>query len=359
MAENKINPMSIVIQTNKLQTLLLQKNNDYGNSVEEQFKEYGYSSILIRIDDKIRRLKNLLADPEKQMVRLESVSDTFDDIAGYSTLGSILYSDEHEIVDGDIHRTDKELYKQYERLYSRINLIFNRYVSAIIGDHQMEIILKEIDGLIEKYVDEFSEDLEVDDWGRLQKHKKPKLYGKPKMPKEPVEIIDTTESEIQLPKPYSPLGDAVEQIFKIASDFGLTIDQVFEEAINLLSKNPINYGDETLDLTMRKSISLKDKILHLENAGIIDHGFIKHVFDVAHSELDKKHRKYMKNLAKENAKHHQDAPGGSSSASINVADTYDEWHAPKQQMDIEVKPEIKLNEFMKGATPYAAKSNKN
>ena len=64
------------------------KNKNYGNSFSEQFKEYGLTSVCIRLDDKIRRLKSL----NKQMIRGnvdvddESVRDTLVDLANYAIL---------------------------------------------------------------------------------------------------------------------------------------------------------------------------------------------------------------------------------------------------------------------------------
>jgi hypothetical protein len=82
-----INEVSILKECELLSDLLIKKNRDYGNSVQEQFEEYGLTSILIRLDDKLRRLKNLLNNP--QLVKDESVHDTIKDLAGYAVLGSI------------------------------------------------------------------------------------------------------------------------------------------------------------------------------------------------------------------------------------------------------------------------------
>jgi hypothetical protein len=82
-----IDEVSITKECQLLSELLIKKNRDYGNSVQEQFEEYGLTSILIRLDDKLRRLKNLLTNP--QQVKDESVQDTMKDLAGYAILGSI------------------------------------------------------------------------------------------------------------------------------------------------------------------------------------------------------------------------------------------------------------------------------
>jgi hypothetical protein len=82
-----IDKVSIAKECVLLSDLLIKKNRDYGNSVQEQFEEYGLTSILIRLDDKLRRLKNLLSNP--QLVKDESVLDTMNDLAGYAVLGSL------------------------------------------------------------------------------------------------------------------------------------------------------------------------------------------------------------------------------------------------------------------------------
>ncbi|MER2153578.1 MAG: nucleotide modification associated domain-containing protein [Solibacillus sp.] len=87
-----INPMRIQEQTDDLAQLLAKKNADYGNSFEEQFNEYGLTSVLIRLDDKLRRLKNL--NKNEAQVN-ESITDTLQDIAGYAILASILTDNEN------------------------------------------------------------------------------------------------------------------------------------------------------------------------------------------------------------------------------------------------------------------------
>jgi hypothetical protein len=77
---------------NDLAELLIAKNKDYGNSVQEQFNEYGETSLLIRLDDKLRRLKQLQKAPAK--VKTESKKDTLTDTAGYAILGLLCLEDE-------------------------------------------------------------------------------------------------------------------------------------------------------------------------------------------------------------------------------------------------------------------------
>lgn len=90
-----ITPELIKKKCDQLAELLIQKNKDYGNSVQEQFLEYGTASVLIRVDDKKRRLKNLEVNhPE---VITESKQDTALDGAGYFLLLSLLYQLQAEV----------------------------------------------------------------------------------------------------------------------------------------------------------------------------------------------------------------------------------------------------------------------
>jgi hypothetical protein len=60
------------------------KNADYGNSFGEQYEEYGILSAVIRLDDKMRRLKQLMK--QEAQVKDESIEDTLLDLANYSIM---------------------------------------------------------------------------------------------------------------------------------------------------------------------------------------------------------------------------------------------------------------------------------
>lgn len=62
----------------------LRKNADYGNSFSEQYAEYGLISAVIRMDDKLKRLKQLLKQDAK--VKDESIRDTVLDLGGYAAM---------------------------------------------------------------------------------------------------------------------------------------------------------------------------------------------------------------------------------------------------------------------------------
>ena len=64
--------------------LLQRKNSDYGSAYDELRDEYGEVAFLVRLSDKIGRLKSL--HKREAQVKDESVDDTIRDIIGYCTL---------------------------------------------------------------------------------------------------------------------------------------------------------------------------------------------------------------------------------------------------------------------------------
>ena len=78
----------IINECEELKKLLIDKNKDYGNSYDKTLNEYGRNIGLIRIEDKLNRLKNLLLLKEEIRTE-ESIIDTLLDIAGYAVLFSI------------------------------------------------------------------------------------------------------------------------------------------------------------------------------------------------------------------------------------------------------------------------------
>ncbi|MCZ9840571.1 nucleotide modification associated domain-containing protein [Brachyspira hyodysenteriae] len=58
----------IINECEELKNLLIAKNKDYGNSYDKTLNEFGIQIGLIRIEDKLNRLKNLLLLKEETMV---------------------------------------------------------------------------------------------------------------------------------------------------------------------------------------------------------------------------------------------------------------------------------------------------
>ena len=65
----------------RLKKIYVAKNKDYGDSFGEGFKEYGEIMPAIRIDDKLRRYKQLIK--QEAQVKDEGIIDTLLDMANY------------------------------------------------------------------------------------------------------------------------------------------------------------------------------------------------------------------------------------------------------------------------------------
>ena len=69
-----------------LMVLHAMKNNDYGNAAHESYKEFGLVSYIIRLNDKMNRLKSLTKPGIAQKVTSESIEDTLMDLAAYAIM---------------------------------------------------------------------------------------------------------------------------------------------------------------------------------------------------------------------------------------------------------------------------------
>jgi hypothetical protein len=65
--------------------LILAKNKDYGDSVQQGLNRYGDISLLVRLSDKFHRLNSLILDKELN-VKNEKLEDTEKDMIGYLLL---------------------------------------------------------------------------------------------------------------------------------------------------------------------------------------------------------------------------------------------------------------------------------
>lgn len=69
-----------------LMALHARKNKDYGNAAHESYKEFGLISYVIRLNDKLNRLKSLTKPGTEMEVKDESIIDTLKDLAAYSIM---------------------------------------------------------------------------------------------------------------------------------------------------------------------------------------------------------------------------------------------------------------------------------
>ena len=80
--KNKINDCEFIMNENR--ELFIRKNKDYGNS----FEDFGLIGILVRINDKINRIKSLHENNSIE-VKDEKIEDTLNDLYNYCILGLI------------------------------------------------------------------------------------------------------------------------------------------------------------------------------------------------------------------------------------------------------------------------------
>ena len=62
------------------------KNNDYGDAAHQSYKEFGITSYVIRLNDKLNRLKALTKPGTTMKVQDESIIDTLKDLAAYAIM---------------------------------------------------------------------------------------------------------------------------------------------------------------------------------------------------------------------------------------------------------------------------------
>ena len=74
----------------------IRKNSDYGDSFSESMDEYGLTSALIRMGDKMSRLKSLSKHTGSAQVLDESLQDTLLDLANYAIMTAIWLKEKDE-----------------------------------------------------------------------------------------------------------------------------------------------------------------------------------------------------------------------------------------------------------------------
>ena len=71
---------------NKIENVLIDKNERYGDSFYKSLNKHGDKAFEIRLEDKINRMHNLFENLELSKNTDESLNDTILDIAGYCVL---------------------------------------------------------------------------------------------------------------------------------------------------------------------------------------------------------------------------------------------------------------------------------
>lgn len=78
---------------NELLDIYEKKNHDYGDSVEDTYRKYGLVSFLVRMEDKLNRLRTL-SQKEAEVVD-EKIEDTLLDLANYAAIACMMLRKYH------------------------------------------------------------------------------------------------------------------------------------------------------------------------------------------------------------------------------------------------------------------------
>ena len=94
MRDNSEFSETLNITLNFLKELLEKKNRDYGSNNLLTFGDLG---ILVRLSDKLERLKNYVLREQTFEVSDETLEDTLYDIAGYAIMWIVLGKEGHNL----------------------------------------------------------------------------------------------------------------------------------------------------------------------------------------------------------------------------------------------------------------------
>lgn len=73
----------------QMHDLYIRKNHDYGDSVHDTYVKYGLTSFLVRMEDKLNRVRTLDKNRENVKISDEKIEDTLIDLANYAILAVI------------------------------------------------------------------------------------------------------------------------------------------------------------------------------------------------------------------------------------------------------------------------------
>ena len=72
--------------TTRMSAIYKAKNADYGDSFHKSFVKHGPIAALVRMDDKLQRVEQLLLHSDGLKVKEETVEDTLIDLANYAIM---------------------------------------------------------------------------------------------------------------------------------------------------------------------------------------------------------------------------------------------------------------------------------
>ena len=96
MEESKVNVKNHIDICEKLTKMFELKNSKYGNSVERGFNKYGPVSLLVRLEDKLNRIEQLLLNNETGDDTDERITDTLEDLANYAIISTMILSKDYD-----------------------------------------------------------------------------------------------------------------------------------------------------------------------------------------------------------------------------------------------------------------------
>ena len=91
--------MSIEEIAKQIATLVEKKDKDYGKAFDKSMDKFGDMVYVIRLEDKVNRVENIIMNHGYNVVADEKVEDTVKDIIGYSLLFLRRLSKEREWID--------------------------------------------------------------------------------------------------------------------------------------------------------------------------------------------------------------------------------------------------------------------
>lgn len=106
----------------KMHKLYINKNSDYGDSVHQTFQKYGLVSFLVRIEDKLNRVKSL-SEKDSYSVKDEKIEDTLLDLANYALIALVeLYEERNNLT-----CSEKEIVNDYSLMKTQYELPKTQY----------------------------------------------------------------------------------------------------------------------------------------------------------------------------------------------------------------------------------------
>lgn len=143
------------------------KNKDYGDSFSKSYKEFGLTAPVVRISDKVERLKSLTkADA---MVKDESIRDTFIDCANYCVMAVLEMDIEDENNKANEEEFKHVINKRLENAEKIKKESLNQIMQTLeringfgIEDKDTALLDRPYDHLFDMYMDEHEDYTEGD-----------------------------------------------------------------------------------------------------------------------------------------------------------------------------------------------------